>query len=106
MRQRLRSPYAARWVAVHNAYVQQGSEVKVEWIKGHAGNQGNEEADAAARQGRFSAVWEFNPPNPMICNVTHSSTTLRQKTTCTRFSRLSQPNGYRTVQMEHGPPGE
>jgi len=71
MRQRLRSPYATWWAAVYNAYVQQGSKVKVEWVRGHAGNQGNEEADAAARQGHFGAVWELNPSqhNDMQCHA-------------------------------------
>ncbi|KAG0283535.1 hypothetical protein BGZ98_006295, partial [Dissophora globulifera] len=59
-RQRLRSPYAVWWATVHNAYVEQGSMVRVAWVRGHAGNKGNEEADKAARQGHFGAAWNID----------------------------------------------
>ncbi|KAG0301763.1 hypothetical protein BGZ98_008071, partial [Dissophora globulifera] len=38
-RQRLRSPYAVWWAAIRNAYVKQGSMVRVAWVRGHAGNE-------------------------------------------------------------------
>ncbi|KAF8943949.1 hypothetical protein BGZ46_006378, partial [Entomortierella lignicola] len=48
-RQRIRSPYAVWWSSIHNAYIQQGSQVTVEWVRGHQGNRGNEAADKAAK---------------------------------------------------------
>lgn len=44
-RQIHRSTFATWWEAVYEAYVKQGRKVKVRWIRGHSGEDGNEAAD-------------------------------------------------------------
>lgn len=60
-RQRLRSPYSLWWAIVHCAYIKQEERVTVEWVKGHAGNKGNEAADRAAKSGHQHAIWNVDP---------------------------------------------
>ncbi|KAF8950332.1 hypothetical protein BGZ52_002891, partial [Haplosporangium bisporale] len=60
-RQRLRSPYSFWWAMVHRAYIEQEENITVEWVKGHAGNKGNEAADKAAKSGHQHKTWKVDP---------------------------------------------
>ncbi|KAF9342469.1 hypothetical protein BGX26_007471, partial [Mortierella sp. AD094] len=70
-RQRLRTPYAAWWAAVSNAYQHQGKNIKVEWVKGHAGNHGNIAADKAANLGHNESQWDLKDKehNDILCHA-------------------------------------
>ncbi|KAG0349393.1 hypothetical protein BGZ54_004377, partial [Gamsiella multidivaricata] len=70
-RQRVRSSYATWWAAVHHAFVQQGRSVKVAWIKGHAGDSGNEASDKAAKEGHLSELWSLKEDehNDLLCHA-------------------------------------
>jgi ribonuclease HI len=70
-RQRLRSPYAVWWAAVHNAYIVQGKKVNVIWVRGHAGNKGNEAADKAAKDGHMGELWSIKEQehNDLTCHA-------------------------------------
>jgi len=70
-RQRLRSPYAVWWAAVHNAYNAQGRKVNVIWVRGHAGNKGNEAADKAAKDGHLGELWSIKEQehNDLMCHA-------------------------------------
>ncbi|KAF9347818.1 hypothetical protein BGX34_002862, partial [Mortierella sp. NVP85] len=60
-RQKLRSADAQWWAMVHDAYQRQGRGIKVHWVRGHAGNQGNEKADklAKAAHERYQVSWRL-----------------------------------------------
>ena len=53
VRQRLRTPYAQWWAAIHQAYVEQGCKAKVHWIRGHNGDAGNEQVGQIARHAHY-----------------------------------------------------
>ena len=42
---------AYKWESLCEATREKGSEIDISWVKGHAGNKGNERADALARKG-------------------------------------------------------
>ena len=42
---------AYMWESLCEATKEKGSEIEISWVKGHAGNKGNERADALARRG-------------------------------------------------------
>ena len=70
-RQRLRSSYVAWWAAVHHAYIQQGENIRVQWIKGHSNSAGNNAADRAAQLGHNAGLWALNEKehNDMLCHA-------------------------------------
>lgn len=61
-RQRTRTPYMVWWVAIWKAYVDQGKRVTVTWVRGHAGQAGNEGADRAAKAAHDNGAreWDLN----------------------------------------------
>ncbi|KAF9429323.1 hypothetical protein BGZ76_001454 [Entomortierella beljakovae] len=72
-RQKLRSAEAQWWAMVQYAYLKQGEKVTVKWVRGHAGNLGNEAADMFAKAGHRTStgVWQLNPSqhHDMICHA-------------------------------------
>ena len=47
------------WESLREATKEKGSEIEILWVKGHAGNKGNERADALARKGGEKiGLWE------------------------------------------------
>ena len=47
------------WESLCEATKEKGSEIEISWVKGHAGNKGNERANALARKGgEENDLWE------------------------------------------------
>jgi ribonuclease HI len=81
-RQRIRSADAQWWAMVHYAYVRQGKRVSVHWVRGHAGNLGNEAADAIAKAAHRvdTGMWQLDPKqhHDMLCHASFSQRTADQ----------------------------
>ena len=81
-RQRLRAADAQWWAMVHYAYVRQGRRISVRWVRGHAGNIGNEAADAVAKGAHKvdAGVWQLNPQqhHDMLCHPRFADRTADQ----------------------------
>ena len=75
-RQLIRSTYANWWAVIHEAYLQQGSKVKVRWVRGHNGNEGNEAADKLANKAHNGGLL------PWTLNTKHNSSIRTHLTFC------------------------
>ncbi|KAF9200154.1 hypothetical protein BGZ49_009647 [Haplosporangium sp. Z 27] len=81
-RQRLRSANAQWWTVIYQAYRAQGGMVRVQWVRGHAGNIGNSEADTFAKTAhrRDTGLWMLDPQKhlDMLCHVQFAGHTVDQ----------------------------
>ncbi|KAF9944026.1 hypothetical protein BGZ72_002898, partial [Mortierella alpina] len=60
-RQKVRTTYAGWWAWVEDEYRKQGSRVTVTWVRGHAGDEGNEAADLLAKRSHYARhVWSLD----------------------------------------------
>ncbi|KAF9930781.1 hypothetical protein BGZ67_005608, partial [Mortierella alpina] len=60
-RQKVRTTYAGWWTWVADEYQKQGSRITVTWVRGHAGDRGNEAADLLAKRSHHARhVWNLD----------------------------------------------
>ncbi|KAI8595809.1 hypothetical protein EDD21DRAFT_390158, partial [Dissophora ornata] len=58
----MRCNNAITWAVVARLYRERTGIATVEWVRGHAGNEWNEKADTAAKQGHLEGdPWKVDP---------------------------------------------